>query len=190
MNEITLKLWGARSRLDRQLREQPNTHSFRFFEIYKIFIPLHRSDLKISAKSHLIFWSFIFHSRFSIDFAIFLRNFDEIMPEFHRNVQEMTKNVDNPYSLRKTESLNYLKIWKTKKFGQSFKFESAWPPCQQLRTPFSRDRRAKAVVQPALLAAAGLSATTSLVRRERASESTKLRALPVTSRVEIRFSHM
>jgi hypothetical protein len=45
-----------------------------------------------------------------MDFAIFLRNFDEILPEFHRNVQEMTKNVDNPYSLRKTESLNYLKV--------------------------------------------------------------------------------
>ena len=45
-------------------------------------------------------------------FAIFLRNFDEILPEFHRNVQEMTKKVDTPYSLRKTESLNYLKVWK------------------------------------------------------------------------------
>ena len=29
-------------------------------------------------------------------FAIFLRNFDENLPEFHRNVQEMTKKVDTP----------------------------------------------------------------------------------------------
>jgi hypothetical protein len=32
---------------------------------------------------------FVFFSRFSMKLAIFLRNFDEILPEFHRNVQEM-----------------------------------------------------------------------------------------------------
>ena len=53
--------------------------------------------------------------------AIFLRKFDEILPEFHRNVEEMTKNVDTPYSLRNTESLNYLKVWKKQKDWKKFK---------------------------------------------------------------------
>ena len=55
-----------------------------------------------------------------MNFAIFLRNFDEILPEFHRNVEEMTKKVDTPYSLRKTESncLNYLKVWKKSSYSR------------------------------------------------------------------------
>ena len=70
---------------------------------------------KIQRKTVQIFAGFFkLFSRFSMKFAIFLRNFDEILPEFHRNVEEMTKNVDTAYSLRKTESLNYLKdlVWK------------------------------------------------------------------------------
>ena len=39
-------------------------------------------------------------------FAIFLRNFDDILPEFYRNVQEMTKKVDTPKRLRKAEKIN------------------------------------------------------------------------------------
>ena len=39
-------------------------------------------------------WNFIFHSRFSLNFAIFRRNFDENLPEFHRNCQEMTKCIE------------------------------------------------------------------------------------------------
>jgi len=39
-------------------------------------------------------WNFIFQFRFSMRFAIFLRKFDEILPEFHRNVQEMTNCLD------------------------------------------------------------------------------------------------
>ena len=39
-------------------------------------------------------WNFIFHSRFSMNFAIFRRNFDENSPEFHRNCQEMTKCIE------------------------------------------------------------------------------------------------
>ena len=35
-----------------------------------------------------------FHSRFSMKFAIFRRKFDEILPEFHRNVQEMTNCLE------------------------------------------------------------------------------------------------
>ena len=67
-----------------------------FFEIYKILILLHRSDLKISAKTRPNFCrneneiSF-FHSRFSMKFAIFRRKFNEIL---HRNVQEMTNCLD------------------------------------------------------------------------------------------------
>ena len=36
-------------------------------------------------------WNFIFHSHFSMNFAIFRRNFNENLPEFHRNCQETTK---------------------------------------------------------------------------------------------------
>ena len=39
-------------------------------------------------------WNSIFHSRFSMNFAIFRRKFDEILPEFHRNGQEMTKCLE------------------------------------------------------------------------------------------------
>ena len=66
-------------------------------------VRLHRSDFEISAKNRPNFcrngrmkMKFLIFSRFSMKFAIFLRNFDEILPEFHRNVQEMTKNVDTP----------------------------------------------------------------------------------------------
>jgi hypothetical protein len=37
---------------------------------------------------------FLSFLRFSIKFAIFLRNFDENFPEFHRNVQEVTKCLE------------------------------------------------------------------------------------------------
>ena len=70
-----------------------------FFEIYKISRLLHRSDLKISAKKRPNFCrneseiSF-FIRVFSMNFAIFRRNFNENSPEFHRNVQEMTNCLD------------------------------------------------------------------------------------------------
>ena len=41
-----LKLWKARSRLYRRRFLRPNTHFSAFYEIYKILIPSHRSDLK------------------------------------------------------------------------------------------------------------------------------------------------
>ena len=41
------QLVRARSRLYRSRFLQPNTHFAAFFEIYKIIIPSHRSDLKI-----------------------------------------------------------------------------------------------------------------------------------------------
>ena len=45
-----LILSDARSRLYRRRSLQVNIHFSAFFEIYKMCIPLHRSDLKISAK--------------------------------------------------------------------------------------------------------------------------------------------
>ena len=76
---------------------------------------LYRSDLKVSAKNRQNFlaeWKkFIsFHSRFSMDFAIFRRKFDEILPEFHRNGQEMKKCLD---ILKKCEknARNFRKCW-------------------------------------------------------------------------------
>ena len=52
-------------------------------------------------------------------FAIFLRNFDEILPEFHRNVQEMTKKVDTPKRLRKAEKINlFERLEKAKRLGK------------------------------------------------------------------------
>ena len=45
-----LKLWKARSRLYRRRFLQPNTNFSAFLEIYKMYVPLHRSDLKSPAK--------------------------------------------------------------------------------------------------------------------------------------------
>ena len=50
MNWIISKLWEARSRLYRRRFLQPNTNFSAFFEIYKIYNPLHRSDLNFSKK--------------------------------------------------------------------------------------------------------------------------------------------
>ena len=68
-----------------------------FFEIYKIYIPLHRSDLKISAKNASQFWWFwkIIHSEFRkilFEHAIFQPYFDEILSEFHEPVQKSQKS--------------------------------------------------------------------------------------------------
>ena len=60
-----------------------------------------------------------FFSRFSTNFAIFLRKFDEILPEFHRNCQEMTKKVDTPKRLRKAEKINlFERLEKAKRLGK------------------------------------------------------------------------
>ena len=45
------KFWEARSRLYRRRSLQVNTHFSAVFEIYKIYIPLHRSDFKKLAKN-------------------------------------------------------------------------------------------------------------------------------------------
>ena len=101
---------------------------FRDLQDFHTFAPL-RSQNFSGKPSKFFAGNFSFFSRFSMDFANFLRNFDEMLPEFHRNVQEMTKKVDTPNSLRKTESLNYLKVWKKQKYWKEF--ESGWPPSWQ-----------------------------------------------------------
>ena len=72
-------------RLYRRRFLQENTRWKALDEIYKIYILLHRSDLKISAKivkfsGGMKKFNLIF-SRVSMKFAIFLRTFDEILPQ-------------------------------------------------------------------------------------------------------------
>ena len=99
---IFSKLREARSPLYRQLRQREQAHSAAFFEDYKIHNPLHRSDLKISekvvqfffAKMKILFsFSFSFLQN-SMNFVIFLQNFDEILSEFHEELQKIADNSD------------------------------------------------------------------------------------------------
>ena len=75
----------------------PNTDFAAFFEIYKICNPSHRSDLKISAKIHPIF--FVFCSKscknryFSTLFIEFRTDFDEILSEFRRIFEKMMEDL-------------------------------------------------------------------------------------------------
>ena len=96
------KLQTARSRLYGQLRQRPKAHFAGIFEIYKISIPLHRSDLKISVKSCQKFWHFCrifrefcsFSTKSLIKIIIFCANFDEILSEFHVNFTK-SLNIQN-----------------------------------------------------------------------------------------------
>ena len=87
-----LKLWKARSRLYRRRFLQPNTHFAAFFEIFKIYKPLHRSRFKICI---VLFSKFSkicrnFHdfwqnsAEISFKSVIFHRDFHGFSPEFHR----------------------------------------------------------------------------------------------------------
>ena len=70
---------------------------FRDLQDSHTFAPLRSKKFSKKSSKFLAEWSesFIsFHSRFSIEFAIFRRNFDEILPEFHRNDQEKTKCLE------------------------------------------------------------------------------------------------
>ena len=79
------KLWEARSRLYRNESLQVNSRWKALDEIYKIHKPLHRSELKNSAKfrqtfSH--FYSFVFEiSLIFRNCCPNLTNFDEVFPE-------------------------------------------------------------------------------------------------------------
>ena len=59
-----------------------------------------------------------FHSRFSMKFAIFRRKFDEILLEFHRNVQEMRNCLD---ILRKSV-IKILKMLEISRICEKFSF--------------------------------------------------------------------
>ena len=78
------KLWRARSRLDQRRFLQPNINFSVFFEIYKIFIILRRSNLKEMAA---------FHQRFVIlpKFSRICKNLEEF--EFEA-VQRYANLVD------------------------------------------------------------------------------------------------
>ncbi len=78
---------------------RPNTHFSAFFEIYKIYILLHRSDFKISAKivtdfrNEFLKNSFNFRKKFG-KIVIFLLNLDEFFSEFHVHDEKMLKFVE------------------------------------------------------------------------------------------------
>ena len=77
------KLWRARSPLYRSRFLRPRYHFAAFFEIYKIYIPSHRSKLKISTKIRMkICWFFRKKSTFFIKFIVFRTGFDENSLEF------------------------------------------------------------------------------------------------------------
>ena len=78
---------------------------FRDLQDLHTFAPLRSQNFSKKPSKFLTEWkwNFIFHSRFSMKFAIFRRNFDEILPEFHRHVQEMSKK------------LTLLKVWGKRK---------------------------------------------------------------------------
>ena len=67
-------LWEARSRLYRSRFLQSNTRWKALAEIYKICIPLHRSDRKISAKKTVRLFA-----KLNIEYSIFLRWFNLIL---------------------------------------------------------------------------------------------------------------
>ena len=93
---IFFKLREARSLLYRRRFLQVNIRWKALDEIYKMYIPLHRSDIKIPAKSrhnfgkHELIQNSI-HSnfrKFDMNIAIYLLNFDDIVSEFHGSVQK------------------------------------------------------------------------------------------------------
>ena len=112
------KLWEARYRRHRSQSLQLNTHFAAFFEIYKSCILLHRSDLKISAKNASKIWlkwnemnvHFISFSQKSMNFAVFLRDFDNFLSEFHGYSQKITNLFQilrkNARKIRKTPEIS------------------------------------------------------------------------------------
>ena len=79
------KLWKARSLLYRSRFLQPNTNFEAFFEIYKIIIPSHRSQLNNLANFRWqVFAIFKKKSRFSAHFIEVCTDFDEKFPKFRQ----------------------------------------------------------------------------------------------------------
>ena len=85
------KLWRARSLLYRSRFLRPRSHFAAFFEIYKIYIPSHRSKLNFYCKnSDEILLIFSKKSTFHIKFDVFRIDFDENSSEF----QQFSENCE------------------------------------------------------------------------------------------------
>ena len=85
------KLWRARSRLYRSRFLRPRYHFAAFFEIYKMYIPSHRSKLNFYCKiSDEILLIFSKKSTFHIKFDVFRIGFDENSSEF----QQFSENCE------------------------------------------------------------------------------------------------
>ncbi len=106
---ILFKLREARSLLYRRRFLQVNIRWKALDEIYKIYILLHRSDLKIPAKSRHNFGknesiqnsSHSIFRKFDTKIAISLLNFDEIVSEFHGSVQKCPNSLRNAEKWKK-----------------------------------------------------------------------------------------
>ena len=109
--EFSSKLWEARSRPYRRRFLQVNTRWKALDEIYKIYILLHRSDFKISAKHRHHFFAIEYYllsswisdlfSFSSSNFAFFLRIFDEFLSGFRDKFQKRVTSVAFQSILRK-----------------------------------------------------------------------------------------
>ena len=85
------KLWRARSRLYRSRFLRPRYHFAAFFEIYKMYIPSHRSKLNFYCKiSNEILLIFSKKSTVHIKFDVFRIGFDENSSEF----QQFSENCE------------------------------------------------------------------------------------------------
>ena len=97
------KLGEARSRLYRRRFLQVNTHFAAFFEIYKISIPSHRSNLENSVKNRHQFCE-IEYWKFNRNITIFagkLLFLAEIEVKFCRNFANVLQNIQTQWGLQK-----------------------------------------------------------------------------------------
>ena len=108
------KLGEARSRLYRRRILQLNSHFSAFFEIYKISIPSHRSNLENSVKTRHQFCE-IEYWKFNRNITIFARKLlflAEIEMKFCRNFANVLQNIQTRWGLQK--------IWKIlRNFGEN-----------------------------------------------------------------------
>ena len=108
------KFGEARSRLYRRRFLQVNTHFSALFEIYKISIPSHRSNLENSVKNRHQFCE-IEYWKFNRNITIFagkLLFLAEIEVKFCRNFANVLQNIQTQWGLQK--------IWKIlRKFGEN-----------------------------------------------------------------------
>ena len=97
------KFGEARSRLYRRRFLQVNTHFSALFEIYKISIPSHRSDLENSVKNRHQFCE-IEYWKFNRNITIFagkLLFLAEIEVKFCRNFANVLQNIQTQWGLQK-----------------------------------------------------------------------------------------